>query len=825
MQRYVKHATLINNCYPDKDGESKPRSSELSYLVFYASSRPEKLTKVGLFLEKKVERDVSRSRMQNNQVSLSILKALIESCHRDLNLFSKYVVKIVSMVLDSKDIELIDRACDLFIVYSSYNDGSDLGLDTELTKDYKSLLLKLSKLCHYDNKDETLKLQMEYNGQRALQAAITSTAMQSSDAKFQLDIILTPLIKTLAASINPPNALVLSAEGSDINQSALGFDTLNNQTVVIMSAKSTHLLFSRANAASIKASLAPIFAYLDKHGKWWPSKFAISIMILVLESLQSQYRYLLVSEILQQIELAETQENQEKHASLVCALNAILNANTPLVGISVLEVLNSLFNHLIHTLEGGQQQLLLASVEPTEAQLDYTIQQGLLNSIGGLASQTYYVNQLNDITGYMISKLCTTQETEGFPLKQYRKVVLKCLEAISDAAAAADRDESASEEDGLNLTKFGTATLETWAPALSLLSDQDPETRVDFASTIVHHLKVTSTEEASIEPFDNHALDHQGDLQFVNQLHQKIIEWIQSPELNVYEVESIYRLLSSLVGKFGTDETIKLIPLVFKIQSLVKENKIRHTGRQRAVAALVIEWLLFVAEYYSSIPLGEYADEIKQARLGHREYSPMFVSSRSKSLTSSFELLEPDNTNPVDKYADKRAVVSILIREGTLSNEEEEEDVTELENKLMAEWGSEDYEKQDRTFRIRTSRNLNDLKAKLVMPWTTSPDLPVKFYRMRNEIGKKPISTTVKVETLRDALASTQIVHELTGIELLTENCLSKRPNNTVSDMSALLSSLSLTNDAPKRISDFKLGQNKTQVRDKSIVKRLTDYF
>jgi hypothetical protein len=50
---------------------------------------------------------------------------------------------------------------------------------------------------------------MEYNGQRALQAAITSTAMQASDAKFQLDIILTPLIKTLAASKNPPNALVL----------------------------------------------------------------------------------------------------------------------------------------------------------------------------------------------------------------------------------------------------------------------------------------------------------------------------------------------------------------------------------------------------------------------------------------------------------------------------------------------------------------------------------------------------------------------------------------------------------------------------------------
>jgi hypothetical protein len=197
-------------------------------------------------------------------------------------------------------------------------------------------------------------------------------------------------------------------------------------------------------------------------------------MILVLESLQPQFRYLLVSEILQQIELIETQNNEEKHASLVCALNAILNANTPLVGISILEVLNSLFNHLIQTVKGGESMLSSSEPADPDTQLDYTIQQGLLNSIGGLASQTYYVNQLNDITGYIITKLCTVQDTNGFSVKQYRKVVLKCLEAVSVAAAAADRDESSSEEDGLNLTKFGTATLEAWVPALDLLLDQDP---------------------------------------------------------------------------------------------------------------------------------------------------------------------------------------------------------------------------------------------------------------------------------------------------------------------------------------------------------------
>jgi len=48
---------------------------------------------------------------RNNQVTLEIIKALIEACHRDLNLFSKYVVKIIDMMLETKEIEVIDLAC------------------------------------------------------------------------------------------------------------------------------------------------------------------------------------------------------------------------------------------------------------------------------------------------------------------------------------------------------------------------------------------------------------------------------------------------------------------------------------------------------------------------------------------------------------------------------------------------------------------------------------------------------------------------------------------------------------------------------------------
>lgn len=60
---HTKHATLVNHCYPPvKDGSTIPRSSELSYLTFYASSKPAKLTKVGSFIQKRVEKDIRKGR-------------------------------------------------------------------------------------------------------------------------------------------------------------------------------------------------------------------------------------------------------------------------------------------------------------------------------------------------------------------------------------------------------------------------------------------------------------------------------------------------------------------------------------------------------------------------------------------------------------------------------------------------------------------------------------------------------------------------------------------------------------------------------------------
>lgn len=63
-----KHQKIINRCYPRMGKvaavEVKPNSSELSYLLYYASTRKIKLHKLGVYFEEKTRSDVKNGRLR-----------------------------------------------------------------------------------------------------------------------------------------------------------------------------------------------------------------------------------------------------------------------------------------------------------------------------------------------------------------------------------------------------------------------------------------------------------------------------------------------------------------------------------------------------------------------------------------------------------------------------------------------------------------------------------------------------------------------------------------------------------------------------------------
>ncbi|KAI9010868.1 hypothetical protein CLU79DRAFT_772371 [Phycomyces nitens] len=782
MHLYVKHASLINGCYPDKEGEKGPRSSELSYLVFYASSRPVKLTKVGVFLEKKVERDIQKGKKQNNQVSLDIIKALIEACHRDLNLFSKYVVRILNMTLDTKDLQLINLTCETFIVFANYHDGSTLGVDAELTVDYERLVQKFAAFYDPTDKDDQQTIQLRYIGQRAMHAAVTSSALYASDFATQVELIMPPLITALANIDHP----VSQSRASNVPH--VHGETVDKNTVDLLATNTFVLIFNKANGSAVRATLKPLFTFMDTEERWWPLGLATSSMELVLDSLQPQFRYMLVSELLQQLESSKTNSESYmngKSASIITTLDKLLNANIPLVGISVLEVLHSLFTHLVKSL-ANQPLDTITQTEPDQESLgtvEYAVNHGLVHSIGGLASQIYYQNQLNDITGYIITKLrvgTALDQVDGLPVVQYRRIALKCLDLILSGTK-----QTAETDDHDNQAYPTSVSLDAWIPAFGLLTDRQSETRVDIADALVRYLEETSEYELSMDPFPKHMLNQHGDVMFVNALHQAIVDWAAVADCTVQDIKALFNLLCGLTRRFGPDGTIKAVPLIFKIQSLVQSGVINGPACQRATAALVVEWFGEIADFYGIHRLKEYTEKIKRDRILAREYSSVFLPEAAERLKgiSSFDDVERGNSKIVECFVDRHMIVDIFSKDSPLRDEEDTHGL-DLESKLYAEWGSEVFVSHERSFRIRTSRNMDDLKPKLTIPWTSSD------YNC-SQLDK---SRAVKVETLKEALStqspSDKPELQKDGIHTMTALALSKRPKDNRKDMDSLLSAL-----------------------------------
>ncbi|KAI8576504.1 hypothetical protein K450DRAFT_256480 [Umbelopsis ramanniana AG] len=54
------HALLVINCFPVKD--SGLNTADVSYLIFYVTSRPHKLPKVASYMEHKLMEDVKNRR-------------------------------------------------------------------------------------------------------------------------------------------------------------------------------------------------------------------------------------------------------------------------------------------------------------------------------------------------------------------------------------------------------------------------------------------------------------------------------------------------------------------------------------------------------------------------------------------------------------------------------------------------------------------------------------------------------------------------------------------------------------------------------------------
>ena len=154
-----KHQLLILKCYPrlpkNSAADVNPNGSELSYLLYYASTRRSKLQKVGSFLERKTAGDISRSQSARVLVTLQILTALLENKAvgggSGFALIAPYVLRIIREILQSStDISLVEATLETWESFCRHQDEATLKADHEYRELYEDVVQLYAALAHRD---------------------------------------------------------------------------------------------------------------------------------------------------------------------------------------------------------------------------------------------------------------------------------------------------------------------------------------------------------------------------------------------------------------------------------------------------------------------------------------------------------------------------------------------------------------------------------------------------------------------------------------------------------------------------------------------------
>ncbi|KAK9762038.1 plasma membrane localization protein [Basidiobolus ranarum] len=725
---YSKHAKLIENCYPTITGETSPKSSETSYLLFYASSRPAKLLKVANYLEKRMVNDTYKKRKLDIKVTLAIMNSLLTTCTKDINLFAKGVLKSISLVLDSGDHEIMWEACRTFGEFCIFYDGSALGVDKELTILLDSLVIRFCSFCDAsDAETQENVLKMKLLGLKAIGPLMSSELIKTTHARDYFDCIIPSLlvnIKQLEAN-NSCETQIDETSEVEADLHTVTVDALN-----LIALKYFKDLIRTCGAANLHIVTELAFKFLDDFNMWHRECYDISLVHFLITEMEPSYRHIVINEILRRLNTCAGGELDQKKVMLASMLASVLTNRTITVGISVLEILNALINHYIKSFNDTSQGI-------------QGFRESLLEAVGGLATHVYYPDQINDILSFIVNKLrlgSREESVDGLSISTLRVALLHCM------SIAISKSEKHAQEQSV-VCRMGIP-FRIISPTLSLFMDANPTVRKSYGLFFLCYL------ESDIENWNttSRKLSSKGRLiyrandpgtEFRTSLHEVIFDYATSNFTLPLDYALILFILKTMVRKFEHEEFVRAIPMLFKLQALNEHTPPEEKLSQQALDQIIASYFLYASEVLDIPQLTTYIEEIITTRKSHEQWYP----DLEITMPSNLDGLEGKEFDQMITPKERTTHIPISLDniKNILSwNSELRQKFSDLEKRLTVDYvpDANGYDFQNTKGRIRTSRIIDGLKPKIAQPSLKKPE---------NISGEtKP----VKFETLRDALST-----------------------------------------------------------------------
>lgn len=404
-----KHQRLILQCYPaGRATDKRPNPSELSYLLYYVSTRRAKLTKVGLFLEQKAQSDAHRGRAGNVQVTLDILKAIIERCPEDLNLFAKNVVSIMDSVLSANDLSLSQHASPVFDAFCKAHDTVLFQGDPLYVIDFQNLFNRYVVISKGSNPGPNA-LQWKLVGIESLRSIASSQLLSIPTGKNQIHVIIPLLLSCLPLDADGSGLLSLQSqiandESRNRRTSLQLGESFGDQDIEYTAMQALRYFFDTSSTLLLKISSSATIQYIltNNTSHLWSA----TLLEIATKCVPVQTRFAVLTELVEHLLALPTTDiaNQITTARIISCL---LSSSVNMIGLSVIDILRSLLHLQQQTLKAVPAGSLHSG---TPAPYDLIV--AVSDCIVALASHIYYAAQVSD----MITEILARCQHMGKPL-------------------------------------------------------------------------------------------------------------------------------------------------------------------------------------------------------------------------------------------------------------------------------------------------------------------------------------------------------------------------------------------------------------------------
>ncbi|KAF5865356.1 plasma membrane localization protein [Aspergillus alliaceus] len=458
-----KHQVLVLKCYPQyQKGVQvvKPNSSELSYLLYYVSTRRSKLTKVGAFLEKRAARDVWRRKIGNIQVTLQILSALIEKVPRDLPIYARSVMTVLETVIRSQEISMVEDSIETFETFCRYQDMAALSAEQDFATQYREVVRTYAGFADADPSTQPkiapsppFTVRWKMAGLRAIKGVVSSEAGLAADGGDSIRVILPVILENL---YSPEDNLVRSLElkllETEKDEAELGHrrrvSTATVETVdavegdAEMAAQNTadvdrqaelnmrllalrcleQIVVNGSSRGQIRVTTKVVLDFilrksrsgsglaLDSKDSWAPS-----LVELIAKWCPVQVRFIILVAAMELLhDIPPTEESLDESFAIIYLIDRLLKSPVNMIGLSIIDVLLGLLRHmslLVSPSRAGKSTPGASDEKQNQPSsvLDVSTKRAevlslLQHCIGNLATHIYYGEQVVDMVRTILTR-------------------------------------------------------------------------------------------------------------------------------------------------------------------------------------------------------------------------------------------------------------------------------------------------------------------------------------------------------------------------------------------------------------------------------------